>query len=187
MNNKYSIDNITIKIAHKASWLHIFHQTFNKSSLFTQQKALNYRDDEKFSIFGRLEEFRYKQKFEFLLESPELPGYNRFTQASNPAQMDVVNDFHPIHISFVSNFRGLALSSNCDSTFIDANPGAPGNWGFAIASYINYHEGIPGPGSHIVHLVDLWVRIPLNVKNSCAIMKRNNNELIFCLFLIYSS
>lgn len=187
MNNKYSIDNVTIKIAYGASWLHVFHQTHNKSSMFRPEIALNYRDDEKFSILGRLEEFRYKGRFEFLLEYKEVPGYNRFSQTSNPTRMDTVENFRPIHLSFETGFYGLALSSNNDCTFIDASPGPAGSWGFAIASYNNYYDGIPGPGSHIVHEVDLWVRIPLYVRNSCGIVKRNSNELLLYLLLIYYS
>ena len=183
----FLFNNATTKIAYNKAWIQVFHQKYQSGSFFTPETVLSHYDEYKFSYLGQLESFRYKGKFEFLLEYPEIPGFNIFTQSSNPTQNYEVQNYHPIKMSFTERFYGLALSNDTESTFIDGNPGGTGNWFYAIGPYISYCQGIPGPSSKTVHEVDLWARIPLREEKTCKQMKtRLIKHVLFVAFALSS-
>ena len=180
-------DGASLKISYDASWVHIFHQKYKTDSFFTKENVLDYQDEYKFSHLGKLDMFKYKNRFEFLLEYGNTTGCNIFSQKSNPAKESTVRDYVPKNVSFSYNFNGLARSADVNWTFIDANPGGVGNWWHAIGTYQPYNNGIPGPDPKIVDEVDLWVKVPFFWLQTCRqIRKHHNPIIIFILSFIVS-
>ena len=182
--------NSLYKYAYHANWFLIFHHN-SDGGYFSNGELLMYYSDDKYSALGSLEKYRRNGFFEFLLEYPELEGYNRFVQTSNPTQTRKISGYQKRHLSWeVNNFGGLALSSDTGSTFIDGSPGNGNGWHYAIGSYSKWGFGhIPGPygsDSSYVDLkeVNLWIRI--FDSNTCKLNHRNNIKLLFFITLSIS-
>ena len=137
-----------------------------------------------------------KKKYEFLLEYPEISGFNRWKQTSNPLKSKTVSGFeyNPSEIAWSNLFDGLAKYSS--SAFLAGCPNE-GWWHFAIGAYSNFTaaDTFPGPvlGSFYVKEVRLWIRIA-NFSNiicfdvcTCNIRSKRSflhSPLLICL--IYS-
>ena len=172
-----------IKNAHRASWFLIFHHN-SAGGYFSTSEQLSTCSTHKYSALGILEKFRINGEFEFLLEYPQIEGFNRFKQTSNPTKSSKVTGFVKKHLSWEScSFAGLALSSS-SSTFIDGSPNAD-TWYYAIALYSKWGGGdIPGPFSEGVTIteVNLWVRVLLTI-TSLSLKKRSFNSYLMILLL----
>ena len=175
------------KYAHRANWFLIFHHSSKNSEYFDETNWLMFNSENRYSALGTLEKYKISGKFEFLLEYPQLEGYNRFKQTSNPTVSDKIEGYQPIHLSWTSySFGGLALSSNTGFTFIDGSPGTDG-WFYAIASKVPWvGDYIPGAfdkgydGCNTTE-VNLFVRVPIVCS---AISYRKNYILCVSLSLL---
>ena len=172
------------KSAYHANWFLIFHHNSN-GGYFSSNELLMYYSEHKYSALETLEKYRINGYFEFLLEYPQLDGYNRFIQKSNPTKTASIEGYRKKHLSWeLHDFGGLALSSDPSCTYIDGSPGNGNDWFYSIGLYNKWDYGdIPGPynkgeGDYYLHEVNLWIRI-YNL-NSCKPNHRNHiNSLLF--------
>ena len=156
------------KFNNSFAWILVHYHNSTRGDYYNKNnnEVLNCKSKYKFSILGKLNEYKMNNGFEFLLEYPELSGYNHWYQSSNPAVSSTVEDYRNINISWnSSSWFGLAKSSDSANTLID---GSPFNWHYPIGVYRDWIENsssIPGPYSCnagyqcLFHEVFLWVRI----------------------------
>ena len=152
-----------IKRSYDATWLKIFyHNSSNQCFFANQNEALKCDTFQKFSILGDINEnFLINGKYEFLLEYPEVIGYNRWVQNVNPIfQSDSsIPGYFGIQISWNTNYwGGLTKSSRSTWTLLDGSVGHS-DWFYAIGSYVAYGPSqFPGP-NRAVSLCYLWIRV----------------------------
>ncbi len=143
-----------------AIWVRVLYQNNkNGDGKFTDEnEALNCNMSNKYSILAHLEEFRSTNgKFEFLLQYPEISGYNRWLQTSNPCTtIDAVTGYEAISISWSSAWSGGLTKGNNIYCLLDGQIGT--SWWYSVASYVDYHGGMAGPYDDIVTQTALWVR-----------------------------
>ena len=158
-----------IQKKYNAIWLKIFYHN-STSQIFFQNKteALNCNLFHKYSILNEINnKFLINGKYEFLLEYPELIGYNRWFQTQNPLYQNDNNriGYSSINLSWTGKYwEGLGLSNN-EGTFLDGS-NYLNYWWYSIGS-INSDGGLnkfPGPAisntiGYYVSYVYLWIRI----------------------------
>lgn len=131
----------------------------------SESEALSCDTATKYSVLDTLEEYRNANgEFEFLLEYPELTGYNRWKQTSNPITTEEsVTGYDAVSITWGDYYWGGLCKSSSSSTFID---GAVNNskWHYAIGAHVAWNSGIPSTSTPVDE-VYLWVRID-NLENT---------------------
>ena len=181
-----------IKELYNAKWLKIFfHNSSNQTYFHNKQEALNSKSFQKFSILGEINNnFLNNNKFEFLLEYPEIIGYNRWTQVANPILQNDYSElgYEGINISWSGEYwGGLALSSVTDS-FLDGSI-FHSFWFYSIGCYSGWWSSnkFPGPATsstrYAVSLCYLWIRI--DGTNFQPNTKNKKNLIIYLLFIIH--
>lgn len=177
---------LPVKKAYGCTWIRVFHHNSSgglKSNMFTNEtEAAKVDLPNKQSVLGYLDTITIKSpatKYEFLLEYPEVSGYNRWYQSANPWTTTIANGtgnetapgYRAIQISWNTNYWGGLTKSTSSATAINGSVGSS-NWFFAIGAYQCHPAscrdnpdstvvtGIPGPNSlSIKGSVDLWMRI----------------------------
>ena len=175
----YFLEDFEVKEAYGCKWLKIFYHNSSTKVFFNKSKNehLSSNSEEKYSILGALESIhRFDNSFEFLLEYPELQGYNRWIQTVNP--LGIKNPttreslgYESINETWSCNYcGGFTLSIN-QNTFICGAIGHSSHWVFAIGSFSNYgtDNTFPGPtindengnatNTHKISYVYLWIRV----------------------------
>ena len=168
------VDNLPdVKVQDGAVWKKVFyHNSRNGTVLWTggDAEALSSNTADKYSILGQLEDYRNSSgQLEFLLEYPEMTGYNRWLQTSNPATSSphIVTGYTPVGTPTwtTQSWAGLARTMNSANSFIDGNTAlgtGTTNWYYSLGCRISWPTtapyGIPGPNG-TVQEVELWVRI----------------------------
>ena len=195
MNKAFVTKGFTVREHLNALWILVFRHNVT-FGYFSKNDVLKCNKPGKYSILGRIDDFEIDNKYEFLLEYPELNGlYNRWTQTSNPAKSTEVEGYNEISASFKdNNWIGLTLSTSTDRCFID---GANGSWFFAIGQYNKWEYGeIAGPypsnkpnTNYLFYEVSLWERISLKTFNSLVSgsCKYEDNINLLVLFSIQFS
>jgi len=111
--------------------------------------------------------------YEFLLEYPELIGFNRWLQKNNPMNEleqtgKTATGYTPINISWSGRYWGGLCKSNSPTTYIDGSTQNTEVWWYSIGSNVEFEKsnGIPGPCTAlsrdsciIVRHVKLYARI----------------------------
>ena len=164
------------KYKFSAAWQLIFFHNSTTGLFFDETKIQSIDDDHRYSIMGSINE-KYKRNgyFEYLIEYPEVPGYNRWKQQKSIADTEVSDNatdigFKPIHIDFHNRetpFEGLS-KSNTRYTIYDGSPakGASnsGFW-FSIGATGKYNQKNQFPGPYYgtvedgVTLCYLWIKV----------------------------
>ena len=157
--------NYHFKSQHNSTWILVFsHDALKPNPWFNSETVLlsDFPQNGQYSLLSNLESFRYHGYFEFLLEYPEITGFNRWTQSSNPVLSSNVIDYHPVGKLSWDEFSwgGLALSSNPPFSLIDGTP-SDNSWFYAIGQFKSWEIGIlAGPTqSAQISKVKLWCRI----------------------------
>ena len=183
-----------MKKQYGAAWVLVFLHDSSTGLYYSNTEVLSTSSQYKYSILNYLEDFKYQGVWEFLLEYPELQGYNRWNQSSNPTKSTSVTDYNPIHITWdINDWNGLALSST-SNTFIDGSP-TSNSFFYSIGLYRQWRESIPGPYNitddeyEAIHKVLLWARISLNdiISSSLFSLLRvySGKILFFCVINIF--
>lgn len=176
---------LPVKKAYGCTWIRVFHHNTSgglRTNLFTNESEVaKVNLPNKQSVLGYLDTIEIKSpatKYEFLLEYPEISGYNRWSQTANPWTTTIPNGtgnetapgYRAIQISWNTNYWGGLAKSTSSSTALNGSVGH-GNWFFAIGAYQCYPNtcrenndsttitGILGPNTSIKGSVDLWMRI----------------------------
>jgi len=190
------------KNQHGCIWLKIFHHNGYGGSMFRDfSHALSSDEPNLYSILHKItDSYKINGKFEFLLEYPELSGYNRWKQSYHPINEndDVrpVRGYEAISISWQTEYwGGLTKSSRIGNTLIDGSCGHS-YWFYSIGAYQNNEwiiakcpstkNCIPGPSGSVREVI-LWVRVTTTdifEYTSSTKVSRKYSILWFCLFLL---
>ena len=181
-----------------ALWQLIFYHDIS-GGLFNNETALCNNEPKKFSTIGMITaDFQHGGYYEYLLQYPEVPGYNRWKQkiAIADTTMEQKSDdigYKKVHIDFGKlDWGGLSRSLSTCCTVFDGSPGIgnANNWyWYAIGStaYYSQKKLIPGPGNdeypdgYTVNYVYLWIRVP--PKMICSLNNHRKSLLTSLLFV----
>ena len=165
--------NTSFKVFDNRKWLLVFRHKFETNAdLFSKESEVLFHESKnKFSILGAIDEsFRSNGVYEFLLEYPEVEGFNHWTQTKNPATCppNTENGYKGINITWNTyGWHGLSRSDPTSGAFIDGSPFSEGwfyaigqnaNWFNAIPAFVNYYD----PNYTKTCEVLLWIRISSN-------------------------
>jgi len=161
------------KQQHGATWLKMFYHDSTGGVFFSSvNEALQCSLPNKYSILSELDQrYALNGQYEFLLEYPELSGFNRWKQNNSPIietegqYGSMAQGYTPISVSWTVNGWGGLVKSKAKTTFIEGSTSSTSLAWYGIG-YISkqYSPKMAGPGKH-VYKVCLWVRIndiPLN-------------------------
>jgi hypothetical protein len=145
-------------------WLQVFHHKYPEGGLFSSNDECNFSlKKNRFSVLKYIDEtFKINDYYKFIIE---YPNENKTIQWDQ--RMSIMNkniSVEPvIHTPGFSNFNGLGISSDINSTCFDGNPTSSyGNWWYSIGAKTVYLEGFPGiHGDNSVSTkeVSLWIMI----------------------------
>ena len=172
-------------------WLKIFHHYSGNGKKFLDKiEPLLCNTIDKFSILSLINEsYKINNSYEFLLEYPELNGYNRWLQGEFPLKLPDIdyNSYIPINISWNGQYwKGLIKSARSE-TLIEGSVNHI-HWWYSIGTtYLNSDNTFPGPATNIMNFqvkeVILWIRINNNF-NSKNIKKYNLYLFKILIFII---
>jgi len=159
------------QIKHGCRWLKVFYHDSSTGIYFSSlSDALSCNTSYKFSILGSIDgQYQINGKFEFLLEYPDVEGYNRWKQTLNPKDNPESNGkqatgYEGISISFPGRYWGGLVKSSDPGTVFDGSAGNV-NWWFAIGCKSSSWKPklFPGPAISYTELIPvskviLWVR-----------------------------
>ena len=165
-----------VKKQYGATWTLIFYHDITTGKLFDSTTALLINNEYQFSIIGTINSnFKANNYYEYLLEYPELVGYNRWKQkidlaSTTTAQKSSDIGYKGIHIDFNNgSWGGLSRSLSTSKTVFDGSPGIGDEYNsfwYSIGALTDYYSKnqFPGPprgeNSIGVHKCYLWLRIP---------------------------
>ena len=157
-----------------ANWLLIFYHNIITDEYFTNDTIFLVNTTYTYSILGSIHEnYKINGFYEYLLEYPDDPHYNRWKQRVNikdttNTQTSKDIGYKPIHIDLVpkdGEFGGIARSDSIEAIF-DGTPGVAGHW-FTIGALVHFisHYQMAGYYNGVdykvgVRKVKLWIRIP---------------------------
>ena len=162
------ISHYQFKRAYGASWLRIFYQRkYSYSEGFdSKSQCYDYVSDSMYSILGNASEYSpFGDKYEFLLEYPEIEGYNRWKQTDFPTKnkekvgVSPVKGYENVSISWNIQYWGGLSVSLSPTSLLDGSIGNYYFW-FSICYLKNvgdYDDKMPGPS--LIHEVILWMRV----------------------------
>ena len=189
--------NVEYKIFDKKIWAKIFYHNSQGYVFFTEEEAkFNIGDSKKFSLLKDIDLFKGTLPYyEFLLEYPELPGYQHWIQKTNPLLLTDVDDesyFKCINCSWETYFRGLFYSTDSPpKTFLEGDTRHNADWRFAIGAYqAKQGSKIPGPPTSLtdgndVYEVRLWIRTQIH--SSFLKVTLRNSLLIITIIITQST
>ena len=156
---------------HEKFWKLLYYHDYSKVGKWKNlsEPLLSYNAD-KYSILSTLN-YRYKIQgsYEFLLEYPDIVGYNQWTQTSNPLEEQETNSdgsrnaegYKAISLTWSGNYFGGLVKSTNQYSLLDGSTYIS-DWWYAIGSNYDYQGGVPGPNNKVITKSQLWIR----VKNS---------------------
>ena len=195
---------LEIKLFRGRKWLLVFHHKYEtEKDLFKNESdALFCNEKNRFSILGSINDtFKSHGRYEFLLEYPEVAGFNQWSQTKNPLFVEPgeSNGYRPISITWSTlGWHGLAKSADKASTLIDGSTSTyTGNWFFAIGAYNSYHYSIPAfinindfneseKERLRIREVRLWTRIGLedcSIKNKSDLLLHSISLVIYLILI----
>ena len=172
------------KLLYGVTWQLIYYHNIVTGTLFNSTSAYSISNEYQYSIIGSIgQNYKKDGYFEYLLEYPELGGYNRWKQKidiKNTVSTQTPNDigFTPIDIRFNNPTFGGISKSNSKYSIFDGTPAAGDsthNYWYSIGPLDKYYQinQFPGPyyGQHEegVTLCYLWInnwRLSLTCKQS---------------------
>ena len=191
-------------------WLKIFHHNASGGIYFdTVEEALYTNKPQKFSIIGLITpEFKNNDYYEFLLEYPEVEGYNNWKQKLFPRDVSeslnmnsgyTCDESQGCACSWTGKYwKGLSRSSKTSDALLDGSF-TEDHWWFAIGATNGYANEIsfPGPAGGTagdfkpVYEVILWIycsgQIYHNLLDQCNSPKMNFTLRMRIFTFIFSS
>ena len=167
-----SYPDLSLKVLSDGSvWARVFnHDNQWGTILFSSSDALNTQSATKYSRLNLLANSLKDSsgKFEFMLTYPtQYTTYNRWKQTNAPQNEKLtetssgtsVTGYQAVSIAWSGNYWGGLEYCNGGYALCDGSTGHS-NWWYALASYKDYENGIPGPTVVTYRQQELWVRIP---------------------------
>lgn len=159
------------QVHRKSVWMLLLWHNYTKVGPFSSKNAaLNNDGEYNYSVISELtDEYKINNKFEFMIQYPEVAKDIIWKQSKNPKDEDVddtsekVSGFRSI-FGVPAGFTGLS-SSNYGCLYDGTS--AKGSWMFCIGCTSRvYNETMPGPHSFVGE-VSFWVRFPIFPRLSC--------------------
>ena len=181
------------KLERNSIWLLLFHHDVTIGEFFysraESKKCFNYTKG-KYSILYTLNnEYRINEKFEFLLEYPEINKSNQWRQSNNPLHQTFVGNenvtgYEPINIQLSeSHWHGLHKVNNEQVTLLAGSYN--GDWFYSIGTVSKeFSPCFPGPGTKS-KIVSLWVKIR-GEPNKCTFRQRRRLISLFSVVIYIS-
>ena len=187
----------TFKTFQNSFWMKIFDHNSTDNTYFSNLTHSLYSLDSKlYSLLNKIDDsYKINNKFEFLLEYPELNGFNWWRQSIFPLFDDETTSFSKGYEEIMITWRGrwwggLVKSSANIYTLLDGSVNH-GNWYYSIGCINNagYNNLIPGPAFNNVDniwisRVILWIRIPFLKSKNQYFSKEIFYFLIFQIFIL---
>ena len=177
------------KYAYRAYWKLLFYSNQTNPEDFFDDLSVypTIKSEKVYSNIQEESERPRSGKFEFLLEYPELNGYNRWKQNNFPLNEEESNNikadgYEEIHISWRNYNWGGLIKSSSQFALIDGSVGNSA-WYYAIGYTGKSHVwsgGTPGPYS-LIHEVFLWIRINMH-PDMFSLSKKRSLYLKYQLF-----
>ena len=178
-----------IKDFQEKHWIKIFHHNVKKADYFKKREdALFSLKPFMFSLINKIgDSIRIDGKYEFLLEYPEMTGFNMWRQTNHPLREDEsksqgrteAEGFDSMNLcTWTKNgFRGLVLSS-VNVTLLDGSS-YQGYYYYSIGATEQWIYGsIPADGEeHNITEVLLWSRVNA-IKLKKTFTKRSMNVMV---------
>ena len=191
MSDHLSVGKYEYKIFDNALWIKVYYQDVDLGNYSEINEALSCNEPGKYSILREAKhiEHYYKGVYEFLLEYPELTGYNRWKQSNYPLDTtESVSGFVNVSCSWTDNcWRGLSRT-NRPCALLDGTGGNCG-WYYAFGMKINcdpvYTHTFPGPTGYRSK-VYLWMRVSTTKRGYHCTCKSSNSrqKLLFYVSLL---
>ena len=174
-------------------WLKVFFHNMSTLCGFTsEEEAKLCNSENKYSILSELNSSlkQGNNKFEFLLEYPELGRMNIWQQTNSPLDeeehgQEFVEGYKDIYIGAPrSTWGGLARTTGNDKTYTLIN-GSPSvnysDWYFAIGMYNGaYWSGNNLPSNaDATNIVYLWVKMPINLIKTQPRCSNSHHRFIY--------
>ena len=161
VNNKF----YTFKLNH--FWQLLYYHDYSTANYWSSfEEAKNSSKKDKYSILYLLsEKYKINGEYEFLLEYPELTGYNHWCQTSNPLEEKETDSdgkqnaagYRAIQNSWTEKYFGGLVFSSRPSCLIDGSTYHWNYW-YAIGLTEDYGSGVPGPNGNVIKKSQLWIR-----------------------------
>ena len=175
------------KLERNSIWLLLFHHDVTIGDFFYSHadalKCFNYTGGKYSIIYSLNNNYKINDKFEFLLEYPEINKSNRWRQSINPLYQSMirgknVTGYEPVDIQMSGrNWSGLYKVNSEQVTLLAAS--CNGNWFFSIGTVNKqFFPYFPGPDFNS-KIVSLWVRIRRETEK-----KRCHKIFRCCLILL---
>ena len=150
----FKLDSYDVMEAYDAKWLKIFYHN-STGKVFFDKSEVKYKtnDPKKYSLLKLIPFIRrYDETYEFIIEYPELNGFNRWYQTINPLEGKplMTNSeigFHPISLKWAGEiFSGLSISDFTNYSYLDGSSNTS-YWHYAIGAYYYFgaEDQFPGP------------------------------------------
>jgi hypothetical protein len=184
---------IKLKRQYGALWELIFYHDIT-GGLFSASAALCSNNEKLYSIIGMIgDDYKNGEYFEYLLEYPEVPGYNRWKQKiaianTTPGQTSADIGYKGVKIDFSdAQWGGIARSTTTCCTVFDGSPGDNNGFWYSIGATAYYDSRTQYPGPVYASQTDgvkyslLWIRVPPRLLISCS---HKHNFISNCLLFI---
>ena len=158
-----------------ASWIKLFyHNVETQSDIFDKPSVAEYVLGKKnqYSILSEVRNWSHPEKYEFLLQYPQYPGYNRWRQSCFPLDeednetKDVADGYENISCIWTDMYWGglVKHGNNPIDNYCSLLKGSlVTNWYYAIGTRKGCtgweYTKIPGPNNYLVNTVYLWMRV----------------------------
>ena len=192
LGDAMEVDGKFLKLERGALWSLLFYHDLNKATYFSSKsEALECNEEGKFSVLSRLSsKYKINNKYEFIIEYPELNETNQWRQSLNPLHQphnngDNATGYEEIDVQMSINyFGGLFYFSGNNVCLLKGSTNEW--WHYAIGTISKeFDPCFPGPGTSS-KIVKLWVRMPTSLsKASCKIFKSGINfKFAFHTFIL---
>ena len=184
-NINLNVGKYELKTQYGASWVKLFYHHFdNYEDAFEKaEDALDVYNEKQYSIILEASKWPHDGPYEFLLQYPDLVGYNRWSQTNFPlnetdstSSKSTVEGFSNISCTWTNaNWGGLQRANNI-YTLLEGSIGHV-DWFYSIGIRRNISavwgiRCLPGPLS-CVYNIYLWMRIPdIVLLHHCTFWRR---------------
>ena len=157
-DESFTYNDLEYKYEYNALWVKVFYQNSSTGEYFNQNDIQSCNTKYKYSIMNKIEEIKTGKTYEFMLEYPQIKGYNRWTQTSSSTMTsEKVSNYTPIDITWSgNNWKGICKSNNYN-TYLDGSVGNNDYW-YSIGSYKNTGS-FNGSNGKTVSICSLYARI----------------------------
>ena len=174
-------------------WQLLYYHDHSKSGVwnYVDEARRSYEADKYSVLYSINPKYKRNGEYEFLLEYPELTGFNQWCQTSNPLEENETDEdgsrnaagYREISISWRGEkCGGLVRSSSSALTLLDGTTYHGNTW-YSVGRTESTNGGIPGPNGIIIQKTQLWIKVDNPYSHLCS-LKSTRSSFNINLFLI---